>query len=72
MDPNNRLKAILKTQDNDSKALEELFLATVSRLPTESETKAFSVYRSKASDRRTAFVDTMWALVNTTEFIFNH
>jgi hypothetical protein len=52
--------------------LEELFLATVSRLPTENETKAFAAYRAKAPDRRTAFVDTMWALVNTTEFIFNH
>lgn len=72
MDPNNRLKALLKSQDNDSKALEELFLATVSRLPTENETKAFAAYRAKAPDRRTAFVDTMWALVNTTEFIFNH
>lgn len=72
IDPNNRLKELLKGEENDTRALEELFLATVSRFPTERETKAFEAYRSRAKDRRTAFSDTLWALVNTTEFIFNH
>ena len=72
MDPNNRLKAILSSESDDRKALENLFLATVSRFPTENEFKAFEAYRKKANDRRTAYSDTLWALVNTTEFIFNH
>lgn len=72
VDPNNRLKAILQSESDDRKALEELFLATVSRFPTEQEAKAFDAYRAKAKDRRSAFSDTLWALVNTTEFIFNH
>lgn len=72
LDPNNRLKALLNAVSDDRKALENLFLATVSRFPTENEFKAFEAYRAKAKDRRTAYSDTLWALVNTTEFIFNH
>jgi hypothetical protein len=72
LDQNNRLKDLLKTHSDDKEALAELFLSTLSRYPTPEETKAFEGFRAKANDRRTAFIDTLWALVNTTEFIFNH
>lgn len=71
-DQNNRLKDLLKKHSDDKAALEELFLATLSRFPTADEFKAFEGFRAKATDRRAAFSDTLWALLNTTEFIFNH
>jgi hypothetical protein len=49
-----------------------MFLSTLSRLPNDREKKHFEEYRAKSMDRKTAFVDTLWALLNTKEFIFNH
>jgi hypothetical protein len=70
--PEGRLQQLLKSQISDDELLDELFLATVSRLPTETDRKAFADYRRTVPDRRTAFTDTMWALINTREFILNH
>jgi hypothetical protein len=89
----NRLSQLLKEKSDDREVLEELFLATLSRRPTEKDRELFLAYRdskrpdaSKApvagakgkkggpatNDRRAVFIDTLWALINTTEFIFNH
>jgi hypothetical protein len=57
---------------SDEEALEELFLGALSRLPSADERQAFRDHRGKVSDRRTAFADTLWALINTREFILNH
>jgi hypothetical protein len=75
----NRLSELLKTKSDDLEVLEELFLATLTRLPTQEERQWFLDYRDKKKPagvkeqaRRALFVDTLWALINTTEFIFNH
>jgi hypothetical protein len=70
--PQNRLNALLLFHKDDPPVLEDLFLATVSRLPTKSEKARFAEYRKGQKDRRKVFADTLWALVNTTEFVFNH
>jgi hypothetical protein len=70
--PNNRLKQLLADKKDDDEALDELFLATLSRLPTEKDRASFQKYRASAKDRQAAFNGTLWALMNTTEFIFNH
>jgi hypothetical protein len=69
--PNNRLKQLLADHKEDAAALEELFLATLSRLPTDKEKEAFQKVRQR-KDRTEAFRDALWAIINTTEFIFNH
>ena len=69
--PNGRVQSLVKSQKNDAEALEELFLATLGRLPSANDRKTFADYRQIA-DRRTALTDTMWALINTREFILNH
>ncbi|MCS7045476.1 MAG: PSD1 and planctomycete cytochrome C domain-containing protein [Gemmataceae bacterium] len=73
-DPNGtgRLQSLLKSNKNDMEILDELFLATLSRYPTERDRQAFLEYRKMVPDRRAAFVDTVWALINTREFILNH
>jgi hypothetical protein len=52
--------------------MEELFLATLSRMPTARDRKSFADHRQLVGTRREALVDTMWALINTREFILNH
>jgi hypothetical protein len=71
-DPNNRLKELLANNKDDGAALNELFLATLCRAPTDKEREAFAEFRANAKDRRAAFEDALWALVNTKEFILNH
>jgi hypothetical protein len=105
-----RLHQLLESTKTDEEILDELFLATLTRLPTEVEKKHFEEYRAdlkkqekappepakpakaepprkgkgappakeKAPTARTdafrqaLFVDTLWALINTREFILNH
>lgn len=67
-----RLQRLLKTSKADNEILDELFLATLTRLPSDSDRKSFAAYRQTETDRRAAFTDTVWALINTREFILNH
>jgi hypothetical protein len=70
--PQGRVRKLLAEQKDDNKVLDELFLATVSRLPTAKDRALFAEVRSGGKDRQTVFLDTMWALINTNEFVFNH
>lgn len=70
--PTGRLQQLLKTDKGDDAVLEELFLATLTRPPTVKEKQSFADYRAKRPDRQAAFTDTLWALINTREFILNH
>ncbi|MFQ3649415.1 MAG: DUF1549 domain-containing protein [Gemmataceae bacterium] len=71
---NNRVAQVLKAHKEDKAALEELFLATLSRYPTQQDYATFEKHKaSKPKATRTElFTDTLWALINTSEFIFNH
>lgn len=60
---------------NNEKRVEILFLSTLSRMPNEQERAIFTDYveaRSAELDRRQAFGDVLWALLNSAEFVFNH
>jgi hypothetical protein len=71
--PAGRLRRLLLDEKRaDEEVLEELFLAALSRCPSADERRAFREHRLKAPDRRAAFTDTLWALINTREFILNH
>jgi hypothetical protein len=71
-EPKSRLQTLLKSQKGDAELLEDLFLATLTRMPTADDRHAFAEYRKMVPDRRAAFTDTLWALINTREFILNH
>jgi hypothetical protein len=71
-DPRGRIRKLLAAEKDDNKVLDELFLATVSRLPTPKERASFAEHQARSKDRQSAFFDTMWALINTHEFVFNH
>ncbi len=71
-DAEGRVNKLAKGTLKDDQLVEELFLATLSRLPTAKDRQAFMDYRKTVTDRRAAILDTMWALINTREFILNH
>jgi hypothetical protein len=61
-------------QDKDPQhIIRSLYLTSLSRLPTESETTAFAqVLRTHPGGSKIALQDIFWAVLNSNEFIFNH
>lgn len=60
---------------SDSQRVEILFLAALSREPSDNERSKFAEYVASggaAGDREQALGDVLWALVNSAEFTFNH
>jgi hypothetical protein len=74
-DASNALKAIVAPFMTDDERVESLFLATLSRLPDDEELQACAAtladFKSE-EERNRALSDVLWALVNSTEFAFNH
>jgi hypothetical protein len=52
--------------------VDQLYLATLSRLPSDGERKLMLQAFAEATDRREAAEDVLWMLLNTKEFVFNH
>jgi hypothetical protein len=71
---NNRIGRLLDKKLSEFDILCELYLASVSRLPAEGEVSAAleHVRKAKPEDRRKAWEDVQWALVNSKEFLFRH
>jgi hypothetical protein len=67
-----RLAKLLAEERPDAERVEELFLATLSRFPDEGERQAALERVKSAPDRRAGYLDLLWALINTREFILNH
>ena len=74
-DDSNLLGALDAPFMNDEERMESLFLATLSRPPDEDEQQACVAAlaeQKSPDDRNRALSDILWALVNSTEFAFNH
>lgn len=54
------------------KVLTELYLTILSRRPTMAEKAAIAEYVQKATTKREAFFDVVWALINSSEFLYRH
>jgi hypothetical protein len=70
--PGNRIGRLLGKKATDQELLNELYLATLSRLPTEADVKTALGHVAKAADKRKAWEDVQWALLNAKEFLFRH
>lgn len=70
--PNNRLGKLLAGKLPEPDILADLYLATLSRPPSEEEKKAALAHIAKAPDKRKAWEDVQWALLNAKEFLFRH
>ena len=55
-----------------AEAIERLFLQTLSRRPTAREVERFTAHVAQASSPQTGYGDVLWALMNSSEFAFNH
>ncbi len=68
----NRLGKMLTAKTSDDEMLNELFYAALARAPFEDEKKIALGHVAKGSDKRKAWEDVVWALINTREFLFRH
>ena len=70
----NRLDALLTSQQPDAKIIEEAYLLTLTRAPTDRELEKATqlLTTAKPEDRRTTLEDLFWSLMSSKEFLFNH
>ena len=68
-DSDNRLGKMLSAGKSDVEMLEEFYLAALSRPPTATESKRLLALLAAAKDRRAAWEDVLWALLNSKEFL---
>jgi hypothetical protein len=67
-----RIARLIADKTPDAAAIEELYLATLSRPPTPPESAAARQALRAATDRRAGLEDLLWALLNSKEFLFRH
>ncbi len=68
-----RFKRWIAANRSDADMVEEIYLATLSRFPSESERKkAVEYLAGKKNARAVGVQDVAWAVVNSKEFVFNH
>jgi Protein of unknown function (DUF1553)/Protein of unknown function (DUF1549) len=71
IDPNGRIANLLKSNPDDAKVAEEMYLAALSRLPTAGEMIKAKEYLVKSPTRAEGAQDLLWALMNSPAFLFN-
>ena len=70
MAPNNRVNRIHAQNIDDDEAIRQMYLATLTRYPTEMEIAI--VKQRKSGNRDVWLSDLQWALLNKLDFIFNY
>jgi hypothetical protein len=68
----NRIGRLLANKTPDAEILNELFLATLSRPPLVDEAQTALDHVAGTADKRAAWENIQWALLNTNEFLFRH
>jgi hypothetical protein len=67
--PRGVLPGLLEENPDDSDALEALYLRVLSRTPSDAEATVCLDHIAEVGDRREAFEDLLWSLINSSEFI---
>jgi hypothetical protein len=67
--PNNRVGKLLKAGKSNAEIIDELFLASLTRLPNDRERSAIIGRVENAANRRNALEDVLAALMNSKEFL---
>ncbi len=70
--PKNRVRHLLAGGAKDDAIFEDLYLRTLSRLPTDAERHVLREQIAAASSREEAFEDLLWSLLNSSRFVFHH
>jgi hypothetical protein len=69
---NNRIGKLMAKNLTDPEMVSDLYLATVSRPPTDKEMRIILKHVAGAADKRKAWEDVHWTVINTKEFLFRH
>lgn len=67
--PENRLGKLLAAGSPDPEIITQLYLAALSRPPTTEDLSSAQAYIASRTDRRAAYEDLLWALLNSKEFL---
>ena len=67
-----RIAKLIEAKTPDVALVQELYLASVSRLPDQDETFDAVMSLREAKDKHKEAEDILWALLNSKEFLFNH
>jgi hypothetical protein len=67
--PNNRLGKLLEGSKTDAEVLDQLYLSALGRTATTAERERMLAYVSAAEDKRAAWEDVSWGLLNSKEFL---
>jgi hypothetical protein len=67
-----RLNEIVKDSKTPEAGVEKLFLVTLSRRPTDAESKKYAAYVASKKDPKEGYADLLWALLNSSAFTMNH
>jgi hypothetical protein len=70
--PGNRIDRMLQAGTPDEAILSDLYLAALGREPTVTESAGAIAHVQKSADRRKAWEDVAWALLNSKEFLLRH
>jgi hypothetical protein len=70
--PNNRLGKLLAKKLTDEQILYDLYLTALARMPSRDEVEAVKEHLADKKDRRKAWEDVFWAVINAKEFLFRH
>jgi hypothetical protein len=71
--PAGRVEKLVTSDLAPDKIVTELYLAALSRFPTEKEKQiATAAFSAPGATRKSATEDVCWALMNSAEFVFNH
>jgi hypothetical protein len=71
-DPKGRLKSMVESITDDRKLLDELYLWTLTRTPTDAEVDRTMKHVRQAASRMEAYQDVLWSLLNRHDFVVNH
>jgi hypothetical protein len=67
-----RLARLLAAELTNAQVADELYLAAFSRTPSPAERKVLDAILTEVPDRREAWEDILWSLLNSPEFLFQH
>lgn len=68
-----KLKAIMSFNRKPQEITEDIYLTVLSRFPTADEAKNVEAYaKSGVARGRAAWIDLVWALINSDEFLYRH
>jgi hypothetical protein len=69
---NSRLDRLLRESESPGERLEAIFLSVLSRPPTERERSRHLSRLERGGQKREAYEDVFWVLLNSSEFLFIH